>query len=90
MSVPGSAESREAGVDMIPCEEALERVYDFLDGELCADWTERVRVHIEMCKKCYPYFDFERVFLDHIRGLRLQSRATEQLEARIRKALIEA
>ncbi|MCG8468363.1 MAG: zf-HC2 domain-containing protein [Gemmatimonadetes bacterium] len=71
----------------IPCEEALERMYEFLDGELSNDSAEEVRVHLERCKKCYPYFNFERVFLDHVRSLRLPPETTERLEARIRKAL---
>ena len=72
---------------MISCEEALDRVYEFLDGELCADWTERVRVHVEICKKCYPSFNFERIFLDHIRDLGLPPERATRLEARIREVL---
>ena len=54
--------------EMIGCEQAVERVYEFLDGELDAELMERVREHIEVCKRCYPYFNFERIFLDHIRS----------------------
>ncbi len=72
---------------MISCEQAVERVYEFLDGELDAETMEQVREHIEVCKRCYPYFNFERIFLDHIRSKGLRSERSERLEARIRDAL---
>ena len=72
---------------VISCEEAMERVYEYLDGELDPDWTEKVRHHVEICRKCYPYFNFERVFLDHVRSRRLHPEHSERLEERIRDAL---
>jgi len=81
----------ESGGDAaVGCAEALDRLYEYLDGELSGDWNEKVRAHVERCKKCYPYFNFERVFLDHIRSLRLAPATTERLEKRIRAALEEA
>ncbi len=72
---------------MIGCHEAMDRVYEYLDGELDPDWTERVREHIEVCKRCYPYFNFERIFLDHIRSRGLGEGRSEELEKRILEAL---
>lgn len=72
---------------MIPCNDVVQRVYEYLDGELDAEWTERVRVHIEVCRKCYPYFNFERMFLDHIRGQAIAPEHSERLERRILEAL---
>ncbi len=71
----------------VGCQDALGRLYEYLDGELSEDWTEKVRSHIERCKRCYPYFNFERIFLDHIRSLRLGPETTGRLEKRIRDAL---
>ena len=73
--------------DPITCAEAIRRVYEYLDGELDAGWTERVHEHIEVCRRCYPYFDFERIFLDHIRGLDLPPAHSERLEQRVLRAL---
>ncbi len=73
--------------EMIGCEQAVERVYEFLDGELDAELMERVREHIEVCKRCYPYFNFERIFLDHIRSRGLRLERSARLEARIRDVL---
>ena len=75
--------------DMISCEQALEHVYEYLDGELDAEMTDRVREHIEVCKRCYPYFNFERIFLDHIRSKGLRRERSERLEAKIRELLRE-
>lgn len=54
----------EAGgpVAMIPCEEALTRLYDYLDGELDHVPTEEVRLHFEVCKRCYPHLRLEEAF----------------------------
>jgi anti-sigma factor (TIGR02949 family) len=38
----------------ISCQEALQRLYEYLDGELAAEDTEEVRHHVEICARCYP------------------------------------
>jgi mycothiol system anti-sigma-R factor len=38
----------------IGCQEALQRLYEYLDGELTPATTEEVRRHIELCAACYP------------------------------------
>jgi len=85
-----SRHEESTGDAPVDCEEALDRLYDYLDGELTEDWNEKVRSHVERCRRCYPYFNFERVFLDHIRSLRLAPKTTERLEKRIRDALKDA
>jgi anti-sigma factor (TIGR02949 family) len=76
--------------EMIPCADAMRRVYEYLDGELDTGWADRVREHIEVCRKCYPYFDFERIFLDHVRSQAITPERSERLERRILEALDEA
>jgi len=73
--------------ETLSCQQAVDRVYEYLDGELDAETTERVRAHLEVCKKCYPYFNFERIFLDHIRSRSLGSEQNERLEQRVLDAL---
>ena len=75
--------------EMLSCEQAVAKVYEYLDGELGAETAEAVRAHIEVCKKCYPYFNFERIFLDHIRSRALGPEANERLEKRVLDALSE-
>ncbi|MFQ5679021.1 MAG: zf-HC2 domain-containing protein [Gemmatimonadota bacterium] len=86
----GERPGTPGGPDPITCEQAVERVYEYLDGELDAVSTEQVRRHIEMCKRCYPHFNFERIFLDHIRSSALKASCSEELEERILRVLREA
>jgi len=76
--------------DMITCQEALARVYEYLDGELGPEWTEKVRRHIETCRRCWPRFELERAFIDHIREQGLPSVRAEGLKERVQALLDEA
>ena len=69
--------------DMISCQDAVERVYEYLDGELDPSWNEQVREHIEVCKKCYPYFNFERIFLDYVRSRGTRDEDSGELEGKV-------
>ena len=79
----------DPGGAMIGCEEALRKVYEYLDGELDAEWGERVRAHVEICRECYPHFNFERVFLDHVRSRTIEPEHREELGRRVRRVLAE-
>lgn len=74
----------------ITCEEALSRVYEYLDGELEPEMQERIHRHVEICRRCYPYFDFERLFLDYVREKGLASEHREGLEERVKEMLEDA
>ncbi|MFQ5690579.1 MAG: zf-HC2 domain-containing protein [Gemmatimonadota bacterium] len=65
------------------CKDAVKRVYDYLDGELDAETAEQIRRHIEICKRCYPYFNFERIFLDHIRSKGARGARSKELEEKV-------
>ena len=82
-----TARREDPRAPMVPCEEVVQRVYEYLDGELDAEWNDRIRDHIRMCRKCYPYFNFERIFLDHVRSRQIAPERSERLERRIRSAL---
>jgi anti-sigma factor (TIGR02949 family) len=69
------------------CEESLAVVYEYLDGELNPEQHELVRRHLEQCRKCYPYFNFERLFLDYLREVGETSRPSADLERRVRDLL---
>ena len=45
------------------CQEALDRLYEFLDGELTPDAAAAVREHLEACAGCVGLYDFERAYL---------------------------
>ena len=53
------------------CEEALEKLATFLDGELNPDESAQVRSHLEKCRSCFSRAEFERRLKERIRdGLR--------------------
>ncbi len=78
----------EAAPEELSCEESLALVYEYLDGELPADWNEAVRKHVEKCRQCYPYFDFERMFLDFVHETGAGTTTTSsELERKIRELI---
>ncbi|MCL7962701.1 MAG: zf-HC2 domain-containing protein [marine benthic group bacterium] len=73
----------------LSCEESLALVYEFLDGELPAERNEAVRRHVQKCRRCYPHFDFERIFLDYVNEAGRAAVANPDLERRIRALIAE-
>lgn len=51
-------------VETIPCEQAARRVYEYLDGELEEAEAEEIRCHVLQCERCYPMYEWERMFLE--------------------------
>ena len=50
------------GNDSVTCMEALERIYEFLDGELDPQKSEAIEEHFEKCSICYPHLKMEENF----------------------------
>ncbi len=50
-----------------PCDDAIEQVYTYLDGEMT--WFHRVRVqrHLRRCNPCHEAFEFEARFKEFVR-----------------------
>ena len=71
---------------MISCDQAVARLYEFLDEELDEQWVERVRLHFEACKQCMPRVDFERAFLRAVQS----TEATEATPNAVRSRLLSA
>jgi len=42
------------------CEQALHRLFEFLDHELGAQEREAVQYHLSTCRSCFSRADFER------------------------------
>lgn len=75
---------------MMPCEEALARLWDFLDGELDASEEAAVRKHLEICHRCYPQYDFQRAYFEFTRRLRDRESAPPELRRRLfQRILVE-
>ena len=71
----------------IPCEEAAKRVYDYLDGELAEEDAEEIRCHVQQCERCYPMFNWERLFLDALKERADRPEASDELRRRVSKLL---
>jgi len=69
--------------DHIDCQEALEELYDYLDGELTPDRAEEVRRHLHACAPCLAVSDFEAAFLRFIEARTKGACAPEELRRRI-------
>jgi len=69
----------------IDCDEALERLYEYLDGELTPDVEAAVRRHLVVCAPCLRIYDFERAFL---RFLEARTRAADA-PPELRRQLLE-
>lgn len=74
---------------MIPCEDALARLWEFLDGELSLEERDQVRRHLEVCRRCYPHYDFQRAYRRYVRRLAERERAPEECRRRLFQALLE-
>jgi anti-sigma factor (TIGR02949 family) len=51
---------------MLDCASVMRTLWDYVDAELTPQRMDEIRVHIEMCQRCYPQYAFERSFLDAI------------------------
>lgn len=67
----------------ISCQDALERLYEFLDGELEAGERAEVEKHFEICARCYPRLLFERSFLQGLERLQEGGEAPSDLKERV-------
>jgi mycothiol system anti-sigma-R factor len=67
----------------LSCAEVIERIYEFLDGELTAAVEVRIRAHLAACRRCYPQFQHERVFLRFLEKRAQIEKAPPALRRRI-------
>jgi mycothiol system anti-sigma-R factor len=70
------------------CDDALERMYLYLDGELTAESSEAIRVHLDDCPPCLDAFHFEERLKIVVRT-RLQEEVPSELMMRL-KAIIRS
>jgi len=71
----------------IPCEEAARRLYEYLDGELAAERAEEIRCHVAQCERCYPVYEWERMFLEVLRDRGDRPEPSAALRERVSRLL---
>jgi len=47
-------------VRVIDCEEALRRLFEYLDAELHGDHQRELERHLERCRSCFSRLEFEK------------------------------
>ncbi|NIP78453.1 MAG: hypothetical protein GWM90_04315 [Gemmatimonadetes bacterium] len=74
---------------MIRCEDALARLWDFLDGELPPDEEAAVKKHLDICNRCYPQYDFQQAYLSYTRRIQERDHAPPSLRRRLFTRILE-
>jgi mycothiol system anti-sigma-R factor len=75
--------------EMSQCQEALETLYYYLDGELTEERRRRIQHHLEACSPCLEAFDFEAE-LKMVIARHCRDRVPDRLRYRVVMALREA
>ena len=86
-AAPASGDDRANAVPMLDCESVMRQLWDYLDRELTPDRMAAIRAHLELCKRCYPQYEFERSFLEAVGGSMREHSNLEGLRARLMIAL---
>jgi anti-sigma factor (TIGR02949 family) len=72
--------------DVIDCEEALRRMFAYLDGELYGDRHREMEVHLERCRSCFSRAEFEKRLKAYTADLRHEP-VSADFEHRVRTLL---
>jgi len=52
---------------MLSCQEVLDQLWEYLDGELDPETSRQIELHLEACACCFPQYDFRRAFREVVR-----------------------
>lgn len=80
-------ENREEALGWNQCQEAVQRLTDYLSHELRPDEEAEVQRHLSQCKGCFARFHFEETLLGTIRMRAEQICAPGYLRAKILQLL---
>ncbi len=72
---------------MLDCDAVMRQLWDYLDGELTFGREAAVRVHLAVCKRCYPQYNFERAFIKALAASRREHSRPDELRNRVLTAL---
>jgi anti-sigma factor (TIGR02949 family) len=67
----------------LDCQEALDRLYEYLDEELTPIRAEEVRLHIQQCAPCFELAGFEETYLRFLEARTRARGAPESLRKKI-------
>ena len=81
--------TRDDPATSLTCAQAIEKIYEFLDGELTPAVEESIRAHLAVCRRCYPGFRHEEVFLRFIEQRAHMEKAPPELRRRVMRMLLD-
>lgn len=67
----------------VDCDSALDKLFDFLDGELDDAFESRLQAHVERCSHCFEVAAFERKFLEALKAARGEEKCPKALRDRV-------
>ncbi|MDZ7780626.1 MAG: zf-HC2 domain-containing protein [Gemmatimonadota bacterium] len=70
-------------MNMMRCDQAMARLWEFLDGELPEEEHRALERHLEVCSRCFPAYDFQRAYLEYTRHLAAQEQAPPELRKEV-------
>ena len=70
----------------IDCEEALKRLFEYIDQELNAHKHEEMEDHLSKCRSCYSRLEFEKRLKQHLQGAAKQ-KAPDELQGKIKNLI---
>jgi mycothiol system anti-sigma-R factor len=47
----------------IPCNQVVSQLWEYIDGELSDERAALIRAHLDVCRRCFPEYDFHRAFV---------------------------
>jgi anti-sigma factor (TIGR02949 family) len=79
----GGTTDTEGAPEMLTCHEALEWLYEFLDGELPDADSRKVDQHFKMCQACYPHLKLEENFRSRLQTAVGEGDCPDDVRARV-------
>ena len=73
--------------EMLDCDAVMRQLWDYLDGELSPGREAAIRAHLEVCKRCYPQYNFERAFTKALAASRREHPRPDAINSRVLAAL---
>jgi mycothiol system anti-sigma-R factor len=71
----------------VNCKDCLDRMWQYIDGELDMASTDELQRHLAQCRECFSEAEFERQLKAMVRRACGAERAPERLRERLTKIL---
>jgi anti-sigma factor (TIGR02949 family) len=75
-------------VDQVDCQQALDHLYEYLDGELTPLAEAAIKAHLAVCAPCFALFGFEQAYLRFLEARTRAQGAPPALRRRILDQLL--